>query len=140
MTRPRLYLAGPMTGLPAFNFPAFENATHALRHAGWSVLSPHTQDHPDVQAIAWESAAGDPAELAEAAKRGLIGAHPLRTALSNVEDVAACDGVALLPGWHKSSGARHEVETAHRFGIPVAPVELWLASVRAELEAQGWFQ
>ena len=48
------------------------------------------------------------------------------TAVRNVEGIYQADGVALLPGWYKSAGTRMEVETAHRFGIPVAPVQLWL--------------
>lgn len=36
----RLYLAGPMTGLPDFNYPAFHAAAAAWRAAGWTVANP----------------------------------------------------------------------------------------------------
>lgn len=40
MMFPRLYLCGPMTGLPAFNYPAFNAAAVALRQVGFLVFSP----------------------------------------------------------------------------------------------------
>jgi len=36
----RVYIAGPMTGLPEFNFPAFHAAAAAWRAVGWDVLNP----------------------------------------------------------------------------------------------------
>lgn len=36
----RVYIAGPMTGLPEYNFPAFHAAAKAWRDAGWEVLNP----------------------------------------------------------------------------------------------------
>lgn len=36
----RVYIAGPMTGLPDFNFPAFHAAAAAWRAAGWEVFNP----------------------------------------------------------------------------------------------------
>lgn len=116
----RIYLAGPMTGIPAFNFPKFDTFTSMLRTRGFDVVSPHEADPEHVQEIAWASPDGDPACLP--ADDG-----PLPTALRNVEGVASCDGVALIPGWEKSSGTIHEIATATRFRIPVAPAALWLA-------------
>lgn len=115
----KLYLAGPMSGIPKFNFPEFEYWADTLRSRGFEVLSPHEADPGDVQAIAWASPDGDPSVLP---------AHdgPLQTALRNVEGVFRCDGLALMEGWEKSSGCLHEVATATRFGRMVAPVGVWL--------------
>lgn len=117
-----LYLAGPMTGLPKFNFPSFVAATKELRKTGYTIITPVESDSPEVQEAAWLSETGDHADL----PRGGAGSDPLVTALKNVEDISKCAGVALLPSWYKSAGTRMEVETAHRFGIPVAPFMLWI--------------
>lgn len=116
----KLYLAGAMTGIPRFNFPAFESWMAQLELEGFDVLSPHLADPEHVQEIAWNSTNGDPAEMPE-------DDGPIKTALRNVEGLAQCDGVALIDGWYKSSGTQHEIATAHRFRIPVAPVGLWVS-------------
>jgi len=113
-----------MTGFPQFNFPLFSDAAHDLRYAGYTVISPHEEDDQAVQDAAWRSKDGDPSDL----PAGKSGSDPVLTAVCNVEGVGRSDGLAVLPGWQKSAGSRHEVETAHRFGIPVAPFDLWAAA------------
>jgi hypothetical protein len=46
-------------------------------------------------------------------------------------EVLQCDGVALLPGWHESPGARMEFDVASRVGIPCKPIEQWLGPIVA---------
>ena len=98
----RLYIAGPMTGLPEFNYPAFFAAAEQLLAAGFDVLNP-------------------------ARKEGREGCESwldfMRAAL---RDLADCDGIAMLPGWADSRGAEIEVRTAATLGLPTAPVDVWL--------------
>jgi hypothetical protein len=89
----RIYLSGPMTGMPELNFPAFHAMTTQLRAAGHTVTNP-----------------------AELNPHGGSWNECMR------RDIAAlmeCDTVALLPGWHTSKGARLEAHIAERLGMAV---------------------
>lgn len=99
-TRPlRLYLAGPMTGLPDFNRPAFHAAAAALRSAGYEVVNPAELDEsepitdPDGTG-AWE-----------------------RYMRRDIPHLCKCDAVALLPGWTESQGAQLESLIANGLGM-----------------------
>lgn len=91
------YLAGPMTGLPEYNFPAFDKAAKELREAHIKVQSPHE--------IVFD----------EPTPGGLPRAVYLRADFRLMLD---CQGVILLPGWHKSPGAVAEVNVAHWLEMP----------------------
>lgn len=108
----QVYLSGPMTGLPEWNFPAFEAAASALRALGLTVLSPHEKDLADGFDPSGDGAGFD-----------------LRAALEwDVAAVLDSDAVVLLPGWEDSPGCAVEVLTAKSLGIPV----LRLADVVAD--------
>lgn len=115
----RLYLAGPMTGIPNWNYPAFERATQALRAAGYTVVSPHELDRqmdhdPNVD--------------------GHLGYREYMK--QDLPAVLESDAVAVLPGWAASKGARLEVHVAEQCGVPVYPVEFLLD---AKLEPERTF-
>ena len=99
----KLYLAGPMTGIAQFNFPAFEAATKDLRARGYEIISPHEQDSPAVQAAAWASLDG---RLDNGAVAGETWGQILGRDVQIVADQV--EGIAFLPNWHKSRGARLE--------------------------------
>lgn len=100
-TRPTLYLCGPMTGLPEFNYPAFDAAAAALRQAGYTVVSP-AEDGLPVHAP-WN--------------------HHMRLAIAKL---CACGAVATLPGLENSRGAQLEIHIATTLGMRVASVDAWL--------------
>ena len=45
-----IYIAGPMTGRPDLNFPAFHAAATTLRDAGFDVVNP-AEINPDQDAL-----------------------------------------------------------------------------------------
>jgi hypothetical protein len=89
-----LYVAGPMRGLPSLNFPAFMAAAKALREAGNFVFNP---------------AEGSPYD-SDIRSCMAIDTHWI---------CAHADGIALLPGWEASKGARAELALAEALGIEV---------------------
>lgn len=103
----KLYVSGPMTGYPLFNFPAFESAARQLRDMGFAVVSPAEKDI---------EAGFDPT--------GRDDDFDLRAALEwDVQAVLESDAVVLLPGWEDSPGCAIEVLTAAAAGIPVVPID-----------------
>lgn len=111
----KLYVAGPMSGLPNHNFPAFHVAARSLRQAGYEVISPAEGVMDDVRA--------------EAARQGVefddeeIWRRCMRRCFQSVLQV---DGIALLSGWMKSRGATAEHDLADHLGIPRKPVVEWI--------------
>jgi hypothetical protein len=99
-----VYVAGPCSGLPLLNFPAFRQAAADLRAAGFSVVNP-AELCPD-EAMDWADA--------------------MRIDIAAL--VTLCRGVATLPGWEASKGASLEVHIARELGMVVNPVETWLGS------------
>lgn len=99
----RVYLAGPMRGVPEFNFPAFKRAAAKLRHEGYVVFSP-----------------------AEKGQEAVLDKHPglqddlaFRREVFKYDAIAICESdiIALLPGWEASSGARAEWALACAIGL-----------------------
>jgi hypothetical protein len=102
----KIYLAGPMTGIHEFNFPAFNKAAALLEAAGHTVFNPAQRDierHGGVD-ISKGNVNGD--QKVAAAKHGFS----LRDALRDDTHFISTEGeaIALLPGWEHSSGALAE--------------------------------
>jgi Domain of unknown function (DUF4406) len=119
----RIYLAGPMRGIPNFNFPAFFAATAKLRKAGHTVFNPAERDNVrHGKDISKKNPNGD--EKLAAKQHGFS----LRVALG--EDLQwICEhgeAIALLPGWDKSKGACAERAVAEALGLHVAEWEAFV--------------
>lgn len=97
----KIYISGPMTGMPDMNMPAFNAAEDRLVEAGFDVESPSSIKLRD----------------------GASYEDYLRAAL---QMMLMCDGLAMLPGWRKSKGARIEYQVAKALGWPVHSVDGWL--------------
>ena len=96
-----LYLAGPMSGYPEFNFPAFYEAEQRLSLAGYVVFNPaNKESERELDKKALET--GD-AQLA--AEKGF---NFRECYLWDVSKVIEADGIYMLTGWEQSPGARGE--------------------------------
>ena len=91
----KIYLSGPMTGYPDFNYPAFDDADRLLRNKGYIVFNPANQFNRD-QSLDWT--------------------EYMRADIAAILD---CDEVVVLDGWEMSLGARLEVAVARSIGLPV---------------------
>lgn len=104
----KVYIAGPMSGIKDFNFPAFFEAEKQLEELGYEVINPAHSDGATVQE-ALESA-GTP----EAPNK--LWSDYMKRDLPHVMGV---DALCLLPGWQDSKGARLEVTVARALGLPL---------------------
>jgi hypothetical protein len=95
-----------MSGIPQFNFPAFDAACARLRAAGFDIVSPHEHDTPETQKAARESVDGAPMPKESGAETW---AECLARDVVLVGDV--CAGIIFLPDWIKSRGAKLEAFT-----------------------------
>lgn len=114
----RVYLSGPMSGLPDENFPAFMAVAAVLRLRGIAVVNP--------------------AELNPGVNRPGPNASPREVRSYwhdcirvDMRELTDCDVIVLLPGWQYSDGAHSELSTARDCGLQIVmledvlPRELW---------------
>lgn len=115
----KVYLAGPMRGIPEFNFPAFYAAADKLRADGHEVFSPAERDNERHGTdISKGNATGD--EAVAAAEHGFNLREALGIDLAWI--CAEADAIAVLPGWEKSKGATAEHAAAVALGLHVISV------------------
>lgn len=90
----KLYIAGPMSGYPELNFPAFHAEAARLRALGYEIVNPAEID---------------------------VGPNPdwLTAMRADIKQLVDCDGIALLPGADQSPGARLEQTIARGLGLRV---------------------
>lgn len=108
----RYYIAGPMRGIPLYNFPAFDSAAEKLRSQGYEVISPADVDR---------RRGFDPALLPSPQNWTVV---PDVLCLEEVvnEDLnllETCDGIYMLPGWEFSTGATAEHAVAKWRGLDI---------------------
>ena len=105
MTRPtKVYISGPMSGLPDHNYPAFAKAARELREAGYEVVNPAELDRPGE--ITWED-------------------H-MRVDIAAMMD---CTAICILPGSDASKGAMLERMIASKLGFYAGTVGDFMKSI-----------
>lgn len=90
----KVYISGPMTGLPGHNFPAFNAAAKQLRSLGVDVVNP-----------------------VEVCRESGGKWHDYMKA--DIKALCDCDGLVLLDGWQHSNGAQLELNIAHRLQMEI---------------------
>ena len=89
-----IYLSGPMTGMLAFNYPAFHAEAAKLRELGHCVFNPAENDLPE--AATWQE------HMRE-----------------DLQALLGCDRIHLLPNFGKSKGAMLELVVAQALGMTI---------------------
>lgn len=99
-----IYLAGPMRGVPYFNFPAFKVAREALRAQGHTVFCPAENDirRSGGYDFSVDCPTGDLKDIKREA--GFSVDQAIFEDLQFIS-VGGCTTIAFLPGWEHSSGA-----------------------------------
>lgn len=108
----KIYLAGPMSGIPQFNFPAFDAAAADLRKRGFGVVSPSELDDPAFRARVLTANGTEPDLLGE-------WGNCLARDVKLIAD-GGIDGIVLLPAWYPSRGARLEATVGLLCGLKFA--------------------
>ncbi len=118
----RFYVAGPMRGIPFFNFPLFHEVTKQLRARGHMVFNPAERDNERYG----RDSSNPTGDLHQAEREH---GFNLRVALGEDLEFICKNATALvgLEGWWNSPGACAEVHTALALGIPIYTVEQALA-------------
>lgn len=91
----KVYISGPITGMPDFNRKAFAEAESYIMSSGHDAINPHKVS-PYREDWTW--------------------ADYMRADLKAMLD---CDTLYLLPGWEASRGACTEVRLARELGMKI---------------------
>ena len=118
----RLYIAGPISADPSRTVEEklrlFGHAAEELREASYVVVSP-----------VWiePSCEGDCLATTKHPERVGEGRHSWECYMkADLRAMLSCNGIAVLPGWLYSPGARLEVNTGIAVGMDVKPVGEWV--------------
>ena len=102
----RLYLSGPMSGLPDSNVPTFNAEAERLRARGYEVVNPAENGLPADSAWATHMRA-------------------------DIAAMMTCDELVYLPGSFNSRGAWIEMELAMNLGMPMTSLNIFLSELAA---------
>lgn len=106
-------MSGPMSRRPRFNIPAFQQEAARIEALyGCQVVCPHDLDPDEVTLACLESPDGRLEDIAS-------GMNWEDFILRDLDYIAQeIDGIALMPDWFASRGARVEVAFAIELGLP----------------------
>lgn len=107
----KAYVAGPMTGYPEFNYPAFNAAEDFLTsELGWAVVNPAKLDALTTDEL--QIPHGAPGGNGE-------GSHLPDYLRRDFRELVECQALVLLKGWRFSAGANAELAVARWLDMEV---------------------
>ncbi len=110
----RVYLIGPMRGLPNWGFDAFDEAKARWEANGYHVYSPADM----CRALGLQPPEGESPLTPRAQPTTYEGREHLKQVmLGDVVAIYHSDCIALLPGWEHSLGSTVEVALAQLLGL-----------------------
>lgn len=98
--KPKIYIAGKMTGLPGNNWEAFFNKEKVLASAGWDPINPARMD---------KEVGMEPENMGEYSYEECAG--------RDIEVLRTCQAIYMMEGWQFSKGACWERALAKYWGI-----------------------
>ena len=105
----KIFISGPMRGIPYYNFPAFDAAKVAFEAAGFDVVTPADLD----RAIGF-----DAMDLPADTDWELESGFDIRAAMRrNIDALLDADGVVFLEGWGGSLACNIERLIADRLNM-----------------------
>lgn len=110
----KVYIAGPMSGYPEFNFPKFFAVAKQLADDGWIVFNPANKSNEE--AVTKDASFGEGDGVALVAS-----GWSFRDAyVWDVNKVIEADAIYMIQGWEASPGARgeHAVAVAMKSKYP----------------------
>lgn len=117
------YIAGPMRGIPEYNYPAFIAAAELLHSLDWWVYNPAEMDIEAEPDMDWAALTLEQQKIYNT----VVNAR--RFAIRDIDIILKKlraengDAIFVLPGWESSIGALAETAAARWVMIPVIPIE-----------------
>lgn len=102
----RVYISGPITGMPNENKEAFQKYEDKFRNIGLEPVNPHKL-FTEKELIEFEKKLKNDEERWAAFMK------------KDIAELVNCDLIAVLPGWEKSKGANIEVRIARDLFMPI---------------------
>ena len=113
-----IYVAGPMIGVPHFNFPKFDLARDFLKALNYEVVSPADIDRAhgfDAMRLPGDTDWSD---------FSVTGLNKLEVISRDIEALKQCQAIYMLTGWEKSVGAQAEHALAKWMGLEIFSEEV----------------
>ena len=141
----KIYIAGPMTSIPYFNFPTFDTYRDLYEKFGYEVFSPADHDRRLLgREDGWIPSEFDMVNEWKAWSPNAV--PTLSTKLPTLRDMLGADlnwiakhatHIAMIPGWEKSAGANAEWNLAKALGLTIHYYPMPLEMINQIRKEQG---